>query len=162
MELRRTHNSSFVLISGSFVWKLPPAMLRAAGKTEDEVLAGSWPPDEETLEHLSVTEHLRWCAFHRVMGYRRMSDAVYQARAERWQRETRELGTSSVRIGKDAERRLHACLIPWEELDALSARENAVTGGHVDYKDMDRENVLALRDILTAMRESKEGSSCPT
>ena len=139
-----------------------PAMLRAAGKTEDEVLAGSWPPDEETLEHLSVTEHLRWCAFHRVMGYRRMSDAVYQARAERWQRETRELGTSSVRIGKDAERRLHACLIPWEELDALSARENAVTGGHVDYKDMDRENVLALRDILTAMRESKEGSSCPT
>ena len=129
-----------------------PAMLRAAGRTEEEVLAGDWPPPAEILEHLSVTEHLRWCAFHHVMGYQLMSDAVYQARAERWKRETEESGRVSFRIGRDPERRLHACLIPWDELDHLSARENAVTGGHVDYKELDRENVRALHDILTAMR----------
>ena len=136
-----------------------PALLRAAGKTEAQVLAGDWPPDGEILDHLAITEHLRWCAFHHVMGYRRMSDAVFERRAARWQRETAENGESSLRIGKDTDHRLHACLVPWEELDALSAKENAVTGGNVSYKDMDRENVLALRDILAAMRESKEESS---
>ena len=28
-----------------------------------------WPPEGELLENLSRTEHLRWCAFHSVMGY---------------------------------------------------------------------------------------------
>ena len=37
---------------------------------------------------------------------------------------------------------------PWDQLDALSQRENAVTGGQVDYKAMDRDNVLAMPDIL--------------
>lgn len=133
-----------------------PAVLRASGKTEEQVLAGDWPPDPETMEHLAVTEHLRWCAFHYVMGYRPMDAAVYAERAEKWRSETRENGKASFQIGKDPVRRLHACLIPWEELGALSARENAITGGHVDYRDMDRENVLALRDILSVMRGSGE------
>ena len=47
--------------------------------------------------------------------------------------------------------------IPWEELDSLSARENAVTGGRTDYKELDRENVIAVRDILTALRDGREG-----
>ena len=49
--------------------------------------------------------------------------------------------------------RTHACLVPWEELDALSARENAITGDQVDYKAMDRNNVLALPEILGAYRD---------
>lgn len=131
-----------------------PAMLRASGRTAEQVLEGDWPPDDETLEHLSMTEHLRWCAFHYVTGYRKMSEAVFAGQAERWQRETREQGKASFRIGRDPEQRMHACLIPWEELDALSDRVNAVTGGHTDYKDMDRENVKALRDILAAVQDT--------
>ncbi len=134
-----------------------PAVLRAAGRTEEQVLAGDWPPPAGILENLSVTEHLRWCAFHHVMGYSRMSETVFAARAERWARETREQGKASIRINKDPQRRLHACLIPWEELDSLSARENAVTGGRTDYKELDRENVIAVRDILTALRDGREG-----
>jgi hypothetical protein len=42
----------------------------------------------------------------------------------------------------------HACLIPWDDLDGLSRRENAVTGGSVDYKSLDTDNVLAMPDIL--------------
>ena len=51
-------------------------------------------------------------------------------------------------IGKDLGERLHCCLIPWEDLDDLSARENAVTGKSVDYKQMDRNNVLTLPELL--------------
>ena len=42
----------------------------------------------------------------------------------------------------------HACLIPWEELDDLSRRENAVTGGQTDYKQMDRNNILIFSRVL--------------
>ena len=52
------------------------------------------------------------------------------------------------RIAKNTEGLTHACLVPWEALDALSERENAVTGGSVDYKALDTNNVLAIPDIL--------------
>ena len=128
-----------------------PARLRAAGKTVRQVLDGDWPPDPETLEHLSVTEHMRWCAFHRVMGYRTMSPDVFLARAALWKKAREDTEQPAVRIAKDTEHRLHACLVPWDELDALSARESAVTGEAKDYKAYDRDNVLVLRDVLRRM-----------
>ena len=133
-----------------------PAVLRAAGKTADQVLDGDWPPPAETLENMAITEHLRWCAFHYVMGYAPMPEEEYARRAERYSAERSQGGKPGFALGKDPERRLHACLIPWEELDALSARENAVTGGTVDYKQMDRDNVLALRDVLLAQRSAED------
>ena len=62
-------------------------------------------------------------------------------------------GTTRYRIGKDLTRRIHCCLIPWDVLDSLSESENKVTGGHVDYKQMDRDNVLALPELLRACQE---------
>jgi hypothetical protein len=132
-----------------------PAMLRAAGKTEEEVLAGEWPPEGEILENLARTEHLRWCAFQYVNGYASMPPENWEQRAARY----REGAEKNFRISRDPDRRLQACLIPWEELDDLSARENAVTGGRVDYKQMDRNNVLILSQVLRARREAKEGSA---
>ena len=55
-----------------------------------------------------------------------------------------------IRIGKNLAAKTHACLIDWEDLDALSARENEVTGGQVDYKAMDINNVLAVPEVLRA------------
>ena len=119
-----------------------PAFLHAAGISREEVLAGHWPPSAAQLENLSRTEHLRWCAFHVAMGYSPMGEAEYRQRCEQYRRgEVR-------RIGKNAEGMTHACLIPWEGLDALSRRENEVTGGSVDYKAMDTDNVLAIPDML--------------
>ena len=46
--------------------------------------------------------------------------------------------------------RKHACLVPWEELDALSAQVTALTGQPVDYKKIDIENVVALPQLLEA------------
>ena len=127
-----------------------PSVLYAIGKTADEVLSGDWPPDKETLENLAVAEHLRWCAFHYVNGYSKMPDEEFRARAEKWKRETAEKGSSSVSLTKDTEKRLHACLIPWEELDDLSEKVSDITGRKMDYKQMDRNNVLAMRDVLSA------------
>ena len=51
--------------------------------------------------------------------------------------------------------KLHACLVDWEELDALSARENGVTGGNVDYKQYDRDNVK----VLLSLADKAEGGA---
>ena len=130
-----------------------PAMLKAAGKTAEQVEKGDWPPHRDALENLAISEHMRWCAFHYVMGFHPMSEAEYLRRAEQYRMEVQEKGASSLRISKDMAGRKHACLIPWEELDRLSEYENSVTGGHVDYKQMDRNNILVLPDILAALRE---------
>ena len=127
-----------------------PAFLRSAGKTREQVLAGDWPPPANVLENCAVTEHLRWCAYHYVIGYSAMPDSVWRERADRFRREKAEGRVPSERIGKDSLRKLQACLIPWEALDELSRRENEVTGGHIDYRQMDRNNVLMLSHVLSA------------
>lgn len=130
-----------------------PAVLRASGKSEEQVLAGQWPPEKDMLENLSVTEHLRWCAFQYAAGCAPMPPAVWQERADRYRREAAQGKTPAFRVSRDEKKRLQACLIPWEELDALSRRENEITGGHVDYKQMDRNNVLMLSRVLAARRK---------
>ena len=119
-----------------------PAFLKAANVSREEAVAGKWPPAPEILETLSRTEHLRWCAFHLAMGYTPMGEGEFASRCELYRR------GELKRITKNADAMTHACLVPWEQLDALSQRENAVTGGAVDYKAMDRNNVLAIPDIL--------------
>lgn len=133
-----------------------PAVLKAAGKTVEQVCSGSWPPSGEMLENLSITEHMRWCAFHFVMGFRAMTEEEYAHRAALYRRDIQEKGASGLRIGKDMEHKKHACLIPWEDLDELSRRENAVTGGCVNYKQADRNNILDLPKVLNILKEFPE------
>lgn len=133
-----------------------PAVLRACGKTAEQVLGGDWPPDAETLENLAVTEHMRWCAFHYVMGFLPMSAKDHAERAVQYRRQMEQSGSPSLSVSKDMKRRLHACLVPWDELDALSARENELSGRSVNYKQMDRDNVLAVKQILSALKEAEE------
>ena len=124
------------------------AFLKAAGTDREAVLNGSWHPEGRVLENLSVTEHMRWCAFHETMGYQCMPEPVWEERAARFKKEKLETGAGKIRIGKDTAARLHACLVPWDDLDALSEKENAVTGKSVDYKEMDRENVRMIPEML--------------
>ena len=94
-------------------------------------------------------------AFHFVMGYRTMSEEKLAANERLW-RKCREEGVPCrIKLTKDGEERTHACLIPWDELDALSERESALTGRGVDYKQMDINNVLTLPRLLQAEEEGK-------
>lgn len=124
-----------------------PALLKCAGTDETGALQ-SWNPTGALLENLGKTEHLRWCAFHYAMGYSTMSHQQWEARAEEYRK------GNSIRISKDTDQRRHACLIPWEELDALSQAENAVTGKSVDYKAMDFQNVLSLPAVIRAGQQA--------
>lgn len=121
-----------------------PAMLRAAGKTG---LDGDWKLTDSQIENLSKTEHLRWCAFHYCMGFSSMTDAEFDERAEAYRQ------GKAIRIGKNMVGRTHACLIPWDALDALSQKESAITGKSVDYKAMDTDNVLAIPQLLQTAKE---------
>ncbi|MBR4667473.1 MAG: hypothetical protein IKO76_01800, partial [Butyrivibrio sp.] len=96
----------------------------------------------EMLENLAKSEHHRWCAFHYSMGYSCMSDEVREKRAEMYKQD------KSVRVTKDPQNKLHACLIPWDDLDELSDYENALTGRNVDYKQSDRDNIITVMKIL--------------
>ena len=124
-----------------------PAFIRASGMTADAVRAGNWPPAADILEVLGETEHLRWNAFHFVMGYSPMSSGEFDERADIYRKHT-EKGLPGIRLSKDSENRTHACLIPWNELDDLSKKESSVTGREVNYKQYDINNVLIIPEIF--------------
>ena len=124
------------------------AMLRAAGKTREQVAAGDWDLTAEMLENLSRTEHLRWCAFHYCMGFHTMTDAEFDSRAQEYRHQVAQNGKATIRIGKNMEQRTHACLVDWDELDTLSRKENAITDQNKDYKALDRANVQAIPKML--------------
>lgn len=126
-----------------------PAFLRAAGHT-GAVCPEDWALSHEMMENLAKTEHLRWCAFHYAMGFSPMSREEFDSRAAAYIAEKERSGSSKIRIGKNQTGRTHACLIGWDELDALSQAENAITGKSVDYKEMDRNNIRALPAVLQA------------
>lgn len=97
---------------------------------------------DEQLDNLAKTEHLRWCAFHYVMGYDKMPEEEFAKKAEAYKTD------SSVKINKDNENRLHICLVPWDDLDELSEKVAAATGKVKDYKQDDRNNILMLPKLL--------------
>ena len=77
-----------------------------------------------------------------------MSQEEYTARTQVYLEQLRSTGKGKIRIGKNLENKTHACLIGWDELDVLSDKENAITGGKVDYKQMDKNNILLLPQLI--------------
>ncbi len=144
---------SFSKMSSRASADFTPAFIRASGSSREEMLAGKWEPSKELLLNLGETEHMRWSAFHFCSGYRPMSREEFEENAETWARCKAEGIPCSIKIGKNQEKRLHACLVPWEELDELSACENRLTGRSVDYKQIDVNNVLTLPKLLRAEEE---------
>ena len=101
-------------------------------------------------------EHARWNAFHFCMGFMPMSQEEYDARTAVYLEQKTQTGKGKIRIGKNLDAKTHACLIGWDDLDILSAKENAITGGKVDYKQMDKNNILLL-PTLFRIRDGENG-----
>lgn len=131
-----------------------PAMLRMAGLTETQVQKEGWVLTEAQLENMSRTEHLRWCAFHFCMGFSPMTPEEYDARAASYLQQV-AAGKKPLRIGKNMRQHTHACLIDWEELDALSLRESSLTGQKINYKAADRENVRLIPELLQTRKKTE-------
>ena len=129
-------------------------ILRAAGTTQ-EAAKESWAPRGQLLENLSKMEHLRWNAFHFTMGFHPMPEDVYESRVDAFRKAQEEDPHTTYRIARDMEHRFHACLIPWEELDTYSQKENAVTGHNRDYRENDRDNIRMIQKVLHEMDVSR-------
>lgn len=121
------------------------AILHIAGITEEQARKG-WKPDRALLENLAQTEHLRWVAFHYCMGFRTMTPEEFAQRAETYPKDKAD---PKYRITKDLSKRIHACLIPWEQLKEYSQKENKVTGGQKDYQQTDRNSILNIPAVLS-------------
>lgn len=130
-----------------------PAFLHMAGLTAEDVTRDGWKPEGKLLDNMAQTEHLRWCAFHYAMGFAKMDRTTHLQRARKHMEEVQLTGDSKFHMTRDMERRLHACLVSWEELPALDAAENSVTGGSVDNRQKDRNNILILDELLRADEE---------
>lgn len=130
-----------------------PAILRCAGLSEDEAAHDQWITDPVLLDHLGHTEHMRWCAFHLVYGFDTMPDEILEERAAAYREETARTGSSRIKPARDLDRYLHACIVPWEELDALSERVTALTGRTVYYKQNDINSIMTIPAAIKADRE---------
>ena len=124
-----------------------PGYFRALEDAGIPVTDGSGNISEEIREVLGRTEHRRWSAFHHVMGYEKMPEEIWNKRAEEYRKEIRRSGSASFAVGKDREKKLHACLIPWEDLPTLSEKEAEVTGKYRDYREMDFNNVRIMIEM---------------
>ena len=141
---------SFSKMSSRASADFSPAFIRASGSSRETMIAGDWQPSQEMLRNLGETEHLRWNAFHFAMGYRPMSEEEFSANAARWIKCRDEGLPCRFKIVKNNDARTHACLIDWDELNELSARERTITGRAIDYQQLDINNVLTLPKLLQA------------
>lgn len=126
-----------------------PAFLKMVGLPSDAIPSENWYTPAQ-MENMAISEHLRWCAFHYCMGFRTMTEEEFAQRSQIYLAEKAKDPKTKYRISKDVPARIHRCLISWDDLDILSRDENAVTGGSVDYKQMDRDNVTMLPQLLKA------------
>jgi hypothetical protein len=99
-----------------------PGLLKLMHREKTETLSF----DESSLisevnERLAATEHMRWCAYHAAMGFDLINSEDLQSRFD----ELKESGLTDLEAlvvcRKDVKNRLHACLVPWDELDNINA-----------------------------------------
>ncbi len=126
-----------------------PSMVKLAGRTL-ETAPQDWNLTPQQLENMAKTEHLRWCAFHYIMGYEPMPMETYLERINQYLAEKEEKGYSNLRFGKDNVTHQHICLVPWDELDRLSEIEIRLAGKNQNYKAADVNNVLAIPKLIAS------------
>lgn len=94
-----------------------------------KILAENLP--YEVLERLARVEHNRWNAFHILNG---------------WKKKDIPKDTNK-KIEQDKIKKLHPCLVPWEELDIVSKNH------HHDYKSDDIETVMRISDMTKHLND---------
>ena len=125
-----------------------PAFLAMAHTTAEEVVKnGTVSLDPEVFENLSICEHARWNAFNLCNGYQPMPEDTLAMRLAK-AKEQRLAGEKPIPPQKDTGERMHACIIPWEGLDALSERVADSLGKKVDYKENDRDNIRIIPELV--------------
>jgi len=123
-----------------------PAMLKLARIKEEDAENMPALVDDALAEILAQTEHLRWNAFHAVMGYQPMTMNKMHQQYESYLK--KEFPISYCR--KDPIAKLHICLVVWDELDEISKAYNEITGEKRDFKKYDRDIIENIPKFLKA------------
>ncbi|MFC0187269.1 hypothetical protein ACFFJY_03170 [Fictibacillus aquaticus] len=87
---------------------------------------------QQKLNNVARAEHLRWNAFHYMNGW-----------------DTLPLEDVTNKIHKDNSRKLHACLVTWDELVPVSSRRG------IDFQESDRNPVRQVFE-LTAIKKAEQ------
>ncbi len=107
-----------------------------------------WISDDDNLDILAKNEHLRWNVFMASEGYV-PSDF-----------ESIKIYSPQTKNHKDLISKSHPCIIPWDDLDELEEKYNAlaVANGYkvADFKKYDREIVERIPDIFTVAKKLNE------
>lgn len=106
--------------------------------------------EPEQLELVAQTEHLRWNAFYRMLGYQRLpSDELRPRFEDARARHPQGAPDEWARCARDDEERLrHVCLVEWDELPQIDAVHAELDGVRPrDFQQTDRD-VIALVDLL--------------
>jgi len=85
---------------------------------------------EDEIVQLGKVEHNRWVAFHILNG---------------WKKRDIPTGTKD-KIEKDKVRKLHPCIVSWDELDRVSKNHNH------DYKSDDIETIMRIPSLEKIMK----------
>ena len=137
-----------------------PAMLSLAKREErDTIEENILTGDSSLAEILAQTEHLRWNAFHAAMGYLPIGLEEMRRRFEKYDGEKNSRENFDY-CRRDSKARLHACLVPWDELDKVNEvyRELARRAGSLkeqkrDFKENDRD---IIRNIPLFLKKAVE------
>ena len=100
---------------------------------------------EEEIINLGKLEHRRWNAFHILNGWKTMSLEQLNVRVEGLIGHDEKDGKQKDRVKK-----LHSCIVSWEELDNVSNAMNH------DYKSDDIETIMripSLEDVLKRLQK---------
>ena len=83
-----------------------------------------------------------------------MSDEEFKARSETYKKEKAKTGEGKTRISKNTIDRTHACLVTWDELLTLDAKEMEITGTNPLYQEKDIDNINKLPDLLKLRQDA--------
>ncbi|MDL2273018.1 hypothetical protein LJC34_00470 [Oscillospiraceae bacterium OttesenSCG-928-G22] len=150
-------NDPFTRDSNRAVADFFPTYLHLAGLTENELLTADRSPlSAGQVEFLAQTEHLRWNAFHYAMGYEKME----LAEMRRYLLALKDAEEDPAECRKNSDKRLHICLVPWEELQDVSIAYNeALISADIpserDFQQNDRLNVDNLPLFARAARDTR-------
>ncbi len=106
-------------------WKLKCAGFKKVPGKYDDTYERELEASPLLMENLSIGEHLRWNAFLFASGWKTVRPGVLPAGAR-----------------KDAGKKLHVCLVSWEELKTIEGYYQ------YDFQDLDKHFVKSLAQIL--------------
>ena len=128
-----------------------------------ETMAAVWSsaassPSRDAADVAARTEHLRWNAFYRMLGYQRMSVETMAARFAEHRRTwpDEDVETAGRYARDDSANLRHVCLVEWADLPAIDVAYNGLSDDlrPRDFQQTDRDVIQLVEAVVGLERSS--------